>query len=270
MMDILEKIIANTKKEVVYRQNKISLISLENSSEYKKDRFSLSQSIYQKKLAILAEIKFRSPSKGIIHSKKDSLQIARLLGTGYEEVGAAAISVLTDETYFAGKKTYLTEVRKVTSIPILQKDFIIENYQIVEARSIGADAILLIAAALTPQKLRKLAQFARSLELEVLLEVHSLEELEKYLFPEINLVGVNNRNLKTFEVSIQNSLDLIEKIPVNYCRLSESGLQKPADILRLKKIGFDGFLIGETFMKTKNPAQSLKQLLIDLDASNQN
>ena len=233
-MDILKQIIANTKKEVACRKNKITLKTLENSSEYKKDRLSLAQAIYQKKLAILAEIKFKSPSKGVIHSKKNALQI----GKGYEEVGAAGISVLTDETYFAGKKTYLTEVRNGVNIPILQKDFVVEEYQILEARSIGADAILLIAAALTPQKLSDLAKFARNLELEVLLEVHCLEELEKYLTPEINLVGVNNRNLKTFAVNIQNGLQIIEKIPAHYCKLSERSDYRR--VLQQKKAGFDG------------------------------
>ena len=165
--------------------------------------------------------------------------------------------------YEAGaKKIIITEVRQMCSIPILQKDFILEEYQIIEARSIGADAILLIAAALSPQKLYSLAKFARNLELEVLLEVHCLEELEKYLTTEINLVGVNNRNLKTFEVSIQNSLDLIEKIPAHYCKLSESGLTNIETILQLKKAGFDGFLIGETFMKTKEPKAALNDLLV--------
>ena len=265
-MDILTQIIANTKKEVACRKNKITLKTLENSSEYKKDRLSLAQAIYQKKLAILAEIKFKSPSKGVIHSKKNALQI----GKGYAEVGAAGISVLTDETYFAGKKTYLTEVRNGVNIPILQKDFVVEEYQILEARSIGADAILLIAAALTPQKLSDLAKFARNLELEVLLEVHCLEELEKYLTPEINLVGVNNRNLKTFAVNIQNGLQIIEKIPAHYCKLSESGIRTTEELLQLKKAGFDGFLMGETFMKTEDPAHTLKQLLLKFDECSKN
>ena len=215
----------------------------------------------------LAEIKFQSPSKGIIHSTMDAVQ---KIGKGYKESGAAAISVLTDEFYFSGKKNYLTKVKKTTRIPILQKDFIIEESQIIESRSIGADAILLIAAAMMPQKLHSLAKFARSLALEVLLEVHNLEELEKYLIPEINLVGVNNRNLKTFEVNIQNSLDLIEKIPANYCKLSESGLDSAYTIQKLKNAGFDGFLVGELFMKTEEPDKALKKLLLKFNEISQN
>ena len=257
-MNILEKIIADKQKEVIHQKKQISIKELENTPDYLKNRVSLVQSIYQKKCAILAEIKFKSPSKGIICSQRNPVEIGR----GYEQAGAAGISVLTDEKYFAGKKKYLKEVRQMCSIPILQKDFILEEYQIIEARSIGADAILLIAAALTHQKLSDLAKFARNLELEVLLEVHCLEELEKYLTPEINLVGVNNRNLKTFEVSIQNSLDLIEKIPAHYCKLSESGLTNIETILQLKKAGFDGFLMGETFMKTKEPKAALNDLLV--------
>ena len=257
-MNILEKIIADKQKEVIHQKKQISIKELESTPDYFKNRVSLVQSIYQKKCAILAEIKFKSPSKGIICSQKNPVEIGR----GYEQAGAAGISVLTDEKYFAGKKKYLKEVRQMCSIPILQKDFILEEYQIIEARSIGADAILLIASALSPQKLYSLAKFAQNLELEVLLEIHNLEELEKYLNSDINLVGINNRNLKTFEVSIQNSLDLIEKIPAHYCKLSESGLTNIETILQLKKAGFDGFLIGETFMKTKEPKAALNDLLL--------
>ena len=156
-MNILEKIIADKQKEVIHQKKQISIKELENTPDYLKNRVSLVQSIYQKKCAILAEIKFKSPSKGIICSQRNPVEIGR----GYEQAGAAGISVLTDEKYFAGKKKYLKEVRQMCSIPILQKDFILEEYQIIEARSIGADAILLIAAALSPSKIYSLAKFAK-------------------------------------------------------------------------------------------------------------
>lgn len=259
-MDILTQIVANTKKELQTRKQNCSVKELEKTANYKKNRISLSQAIRDKSgTAIIAEIKFKSPSSGKLHDKIEPAKI----GLGYQTAGATAISVLTDEKYFSGKTEYLTKTREVTEIPILRKDFILEEYQIVEARAIGADAILLLAAILKPKELLRLARFANAIGLETLLEIHD-EQLADYLTPAINLVGINNRNLKTFEVNIKNSLKLVEQIPANYCKLSESGLSSADTIKKLVQAKFDGFLIGETFMKSDNPAKSLEKLLSEL------
>ncbi len=159
---------------------------------------------------------------------------------------------------------YLTSVREVVEIPVLRKDFIVDEYQLLEAKAIGADVILLIAACLEPKRLEELAKSAKSLGLEVLMEVHDKEELDRSLNPYLDVVGVNNRNLKTFDVSVQTSLALAEFIPDDFRKISESGLKDAQTIVDLKKGGFEGFLIGETFMKTENPAQALQQLISDI------
>jgi indole-3-glycerol phosphate synthase len=174
---------------------------------------------------------------------------------GYEQAGASALSILTDQHYFGGATEDLELARKQVTIPILRKDFVVDEYQIVEAKSMGADCILLIAAALTPEKVQSLAAFAHSLGLEVLLEVHNLEELEQSFCEPLDVVGVNNRNLKTFEVSLATSLELVDSIPNQAVKISESGISDPATLVAFRKAGFDGFLIGENFMKSIHPEQ---------------
>ena len=259
MSNILAKILNNTKKELEQRKELVSIKELEKKQYYQQKRISLTQSIKKTANAIIAEIKFRSPAKGQLRTTIDPAN----LGLGYQKAGAAAISVLTDEKYFAGKLEYLSEVRNVTNIPILRKEFIIDKYQIIESRAIGADTILLIAAALPPEQIKALAKFARSLELEVLLEIHQ-ENLADFLSDDINLVGINNRNLKSLEISVQNSLDLIKQIPNQFVKISESGLNDFAIIKKLQQAGFDGFLMGEAFMKTVSPKKSLATLLANL------
>ena len=183
---------------------------------------------------------------------------------GYENAGASGISVLTDMHYFGGSLDDLLLGRASVQIPLLRKEFIIDEYQLLEAKAFGADAILLIAAVLTKQEIKYLSDFAQSLALEVLLEVHDQEELEKSIMPNINLIGVNNRNLKTFEVSLQNSIDLVNHIPNDFVKISESGLTSTDDIKLLKNHGFQGFLIGENFMKTDNPGKNLEQFINQL------
>jgi indole-3-glycerol phosphate synthase len=172
------------------------------------------------------------------------------------QAGASALSILTDKVYFGGTSEDLKTARKFNYCPILRKDFVVDEYQILEAKSIGADCILLIAAALEPAKLKSLALFAKSLGLEVLLEVHDGEELEKSLCEAVDLVGINNRNLKTFEVSLEVSMRLVEKIPSSFLKISESGISDPSTLVTLRKAGFDGFLIGENFMKSARPEQA--------------
>ena len=183
---------------------------------------------------------------------------------GYVSAGAAALSVLTDEKFFGGKNDDLTAARKVNACPILRKDFTIDEYQIVEAKSIGADAILLIAAILKPTEVKTLSNFARSLNLEVLLEVHDEHELKSNLDSRVDLIGVNNRNLKTFEVSINTSKKLGELIPDDVVKVSESGISSVESIMELRTFGFQGFLIGENFMKSQNPADEAKRFMSKL------
>lgn len=249
-MTILEEIIAHKKKEVEEKKELYPVKLLERSVYFPGKAVSLKHYLSRKdKCGIIAEIKRKSPSKGVINPY---ISIERT-SIGYMQAGAAALSILTDEKYFGGSNDDLTNARNFNFCPILRKDFIIDEYQILEAKSIGADVILLIAAALEPEKLKKLAIFARSLGLEVLMEVHNEMELKENLHPEIDIIGVNNRDLKTFEVSIQNSIRLADVIPSSFMKISESGISDPDTIIELRTFGFRGFLIGEYFMHRSRP-----------------
>ena len=173
------------------------------------------------------------------------------------QAGASALSILTDEKFFKGSNADLTEARKFNFCPILRKDFVVDEYQIIEAKSIGADAILLIAECLEKDEIAQFAKLAKSLGLEVLMEVHSKDQLSK-ICPDLDLIGVNNRNLGTFEVSVQTSIDLFDHIPSDFVRISESGISEPKTIRELKAVGFDGFLIGERFMGTGEPGRACR------------
>ena len=262
-MNILDKIVANTKKEVEERKSQVTVGELEYSPFFSRDCHKVTEFLVNpEKSGIIAEIKKQSPSKGIIN---DSISVEEV-GIGYEKSGASAISVLTDFEFFGGRMDYLTEVREKVNIPVLRKDFMIDEYQVVEAKAIGADFILLIAACLTPAEMKNLATLAHSLGMQVLMEVHNEEELLRSIMPELDVIGVNNRNLKTFDVSIQTSLDLLKFIPDEFKKVSESGLSEVSDMKTLRNAGFDGFLIGETFMKTADPAAALDQLARELKA----
>ncbi len=259
-MDILEKII-HTKKPQVERQKQLVPVSvLEQSEFFNRQGFSLKTALQTPGASgIIAEFKRKSPSKGYIKRDADPVEIT----TGYARAGASGLSVLTDMDFFGGDTTDLIQVRQNNKIPVLRKDFIFDEYQIIEAKSIGADLILLIAEVLTQKEIARFVGLAHSLGLEVLMELHSEEQLEK-IIPEIDLIGINNRNLKTFEVSLQNSIDLIGKLPPEFVFVSESGIRNPEDILMLKEYGFQGFLIGESFMKTDNPPQACKNFIDSL------
>ncbi|HSZ25987.1 MAG TPA: indole-3-glycerol-phosphate synthase, partial [Cytophagaceae bacterium] len=206
------------------------------------------------KSGIIAEHKRKSPSKGIIN---DQLTVEEIV-KGYASAGASAVSVLTDNPSFGGSDEDLIKARAVIDLPILRKDFIVDEFQIIEARSIGANIILLIAACLTPEEINRLADFAKSLGMEVLLEVHSEAELKPNCFDSIDCIGVNNRNLKDFSVQVSLSKELASKIPDRFLKISESGIDSFETILDLKEYGYKGFLIGENFMKTSNPGASMK------------
>ena len=257
-MDILQKIIAHKEKEVTERKGLFPPKLLEQSIYFESKPVSLKKYLLREdKSGIIAEFKRKSPSKGMInaHAKVERTTI------GYMQAGASALSVLTDSEFFGGKNEDLSTARKFNFCPVLRKDFIIDEYQIIEAKSIGADAILLIAACLAPERLKELAAFAKTLQLEVLMEIHNEEELHPYLSPDLDVVGVNNRNLKTFETSIETSKMLVDKIPNEFVKISESGISAPSTIVELKKVGFQGFLIGETFMKTGRPERAAAEFI---------
>jgi len=257
-MDILEEIIAHKHKEVEEKKSLFPTKLLERSLYFKGQSVSLKKYLLREdKSGIIAEIKRQSPSKGVINAHVDVERIA----IGYMQAGASALSILTDQKYFGGSNDDLTKARKFNFCPILRKDFIIDEYQIVEAKSIGADAILLIAAALDPDKIKSLAQFARSLDLEVLMEVHNKKELESSINDYLDIVGVNNRDLKTFEVDINTSISLASHIPSEFVKISESGISNPESIQTLKSFGYEGFLIGERFMQSGRPERSCKRFI---------
>jgi indole-3-glycerol phosphate synthase len=248
-MNILEKIIEHKKKEVAERKKKIPEGLMKQSALYNRKIFSLKASLLDiTKTGIIAEYKRKSPSKGIINDTASVADVTK----GYTANGASALSILTDEHFFGGKSADL-EAARFNNIPILRKDFIIDEFQVTEARSIGADAILLIAANLTPGMVKKLAIYAKSIDLEVVLEIHDEDEL-KHICEEIDVVGVNNRNLKTFEVDIETSIRLSKLIPAGKIKISESGITEVSTINLLKQNGFNGFLVGEAFMKEAVPA----------------
>lgn len=259
-MNILDKIIESKRKEITFKKSVVSVAQLENSDLFNKKTSSLSKSIINSPFGIIAEHKRRSPSKATINNSFSVEEVVK----GYENAGASGISVLTDMQYFGGSLEDLFLARASVRIPLLRKEFIVDEYQLLEAKAFGADAILLIAAVLSKLEIKQLSEFAQSLALEVLLEVHNGEELEKSIMPSLDLIGVNNRNLKTFEVSLSNSVDLVTQIPDDFVKISESGLSMPTDVKMLKSIGFQGFLIGENFMKTDSPGKSLEQFINQL------
>lgn len=248
-MNILDKIIDFKRTEVAASKSRVSASQLERSPLFSRQVISLRDVLqHPDSTGIIAEFKRRSPSKGAINMKADVVKVT----TAYTAHGAAALSVLTDTEFFGGISDDLTAAR-VNSIPILRKDFIIDEYQLLEARSMGADVILLIAACLTPAEVKRLAAFAKSLHLEVLLEIHHEGELG-HICEDCDVVGVNNRDLKSFTVDISRSLELSLRIPADKIKISESGITDTGTIQTLRSAGFKGFLIGENFMKQEDPA----------------
>lgn len=260
-MNILDNIVAYKKKEVEDRKGLYPVKLLEQSIYFETQPVSMSRYVLRDDLTgIIAEFKRQSPSKGVINAYA-SVERTTL---GYMQAGASALSVLTDKPSFGGSNDDLTTARKFNFCPIIRKDFTIDEYQIIEAKSIGADAILLIAAILTPQEAKQLCSFAQSLGMEVLLEVHDELELRANLGVEANLVGVNNRNLKTFDVSLDVSKRLAELIPSHLVKVSESGISAPETIVELRKHGYRGFLMGENFMKHGRPEKAAREFITSL------
>lgn len=260
MMTILDKIIANKREEVAKARAEVPVEELKKSAYYSRPTLSLRQRLLKEESSgIIAEFKRKSPSKGEIHPGASVEAIV----LGYGENGAAGISVLTDTDFFGGCREDLMKAREVNPFtPLLRKDFMIDEYQLYEARAWGADVILLIAANLTPEEILHLSRKARELDLEVLLEIHDQEELERSPLDFVDIVGVNNRNLKNFaENNVNASLSLITHLPEALVKISESCISRPETVMQLKAVGYQGFLMGENFMKTADPAVALREFI---------
>ena len=251
-MTILDQINADKRIEVAQAKALVSIAELMKYSSYNKPVPSLTEFLLNpEKSGIIAEHKRQSPSKGLINGNVNLAEVVK----GYEEGGASAVSVLTDQKYFGGNLADLKEATSLLSIPVLRKEFIVDEYQIHEAKAYGASIILLIAASLTSEEVDRFAKLARELGMEVLFEVHNEDELLK-VSDYVNVVGVNNRDLKTFKVDIQQSVKLSTLIPEKFIKISESGISNPETVKMLKTFGYQGFLMGENFMKEANPGEA--------------
>lgn len=260
-MNILEKIVAHKKKEVEEQKSLVPVKALERSLYFENTALSMKKHLLMEgESGIIAEFKRMSPSEGIINAQANVADTT----IGYRRAGASALSVLTDVQFFGGKNEDLLVARKYNYCPIIRKDFIVDEYQIIEAKSMGADTILLIAAALQPNEVKSLAAFTKLMGMEVLLEVHNEKELREYIVDDVDIVGVNNRNLGTFETAIKTSIDLAELIPDQFVKISESGIKEPATIATLRKYGYKGFLMGTYFMKFENPEHACAEFIKEM------
>lgn len=257
-MNILDKIVAQKKLEVEAAKKILSVEELQNNKLFSRTTLSLKESV-QNRSGIIAEFKRQSPSKGIISTIQNPLSVV----SAYEKNGASGISILTDKEFFGGSKEDILAVRDHIDIPILRKDFMVDAYQFYEAKAMGADVVLLIAACLSPQQVSEFTALAHSLHLEVLLEIHTEEEL-LHFNTDIDLVGINNRNLKDFKVDLQHSVNLKNLLPAGTLSVAESGIYSTEDFVYLKEKGFDAFLMGEYFMKDENPGQKFEAFINDL------
>ena len=257
MDSILSTILRYKKKEVNERKKKNLQYSLMCKIKQVPDAISLRKALQTEGASgIIAEFKPKSPSAGVLNIGAKADEVTK----GYVAAGASALSVLTDSRFFGSSFENFSLARQNNGCPILLKDFVIDEYQVFEARSLGADVILLIAAALSRNEVKSLATLAGSLNMECILEVHSVEELD-FLCPEISIVGVNNRNLNTFGVDLSRSLDIAGQIPGDYLKITESGIKRPEDAVSLRKAGFNGFLIGSHFMKNPDPAEECRKFI---------
>lgn len=257
-MNILDTIIERKRQEIKDSKSSISVQQLKDSEFFNRNTLSLKETL-QSKSGIIAEFKRQSPSKGIINDKVSPIEVV----SAYENFGASAVSILTDKDFFGGSFDDILSVRKEINIPILRKDFMIDEYQFYEAKSIGADVILLIAACLSPSQVLEFTELSHELGLEVLLEIHTEEEL-KHINKSIDFVGINNRNLKDFKVDLQHSVNLKNQLPKDVLSIAESGIYNIEDFNFLKEKGFDGFLMGEYFMKNESPAKAFEDFISNI------
>ena len=259
-MTILDQILADTRALVLRRKSEVPVAALEARPAFRAPTLSLAEALRRSDSAqppaIIAEIKKASPSQGVISEDFHPVDTAR----AYKKAGAAAISVLTEPTHFQGSLDTLAKVRLAADLPLLRKDFIVDAYQLVEARAFGADAVLLIAAALDPAELRDLHDAATDLGLDALVEVHSAAELDALDLDRVQILGVNNRDLRTFDVDVERAPRLLADVPERIVRVAESGLRDAADLAMLRRRGIDAVLIGETFMRSRHPGDALRQL----------
>jgi indole-3-glycerol phosphate synthase len=255
---ILEKIKKHKLETVTLKKSQFSTKILETSPLFDNTCFSMKNEILNsQKSGIIAEFKRKSPSKGNINLDADVEEVT----TGYLKVGAAALSVLTDEEFFGAARNDFEIARKINQSPILRKDFIVDEYQIIETKAMGADVILLIAKMLSKEEINAFSMLAKSIGLEVFLEFHNEQEIMNNTFENIDLVGINNRNLNSFEVDIENSIRLASLLPNHVIRIAESGIEKAETIQLFKREGFNGFLIGEYFMRSENPVKTCEELI---------
>jgi len=260
--DILKKILNRKQQEVAQRSQTVSLkqmMSLAESADTPRGFVAaIEAKINAGKAAVIAEIKKASPSKGLLREHFIPAEIAK----SYEQHGAACLSILTDKDFFQGDEVYLEQARVATSLPVIRKDFIIDPYQVYEARAINADCILLIVSALDDQQLSDLTDLALNLDMDVLVEVHDAAELERALFLNLPLIGINNRNLSTFETRLETTLELLNHIPESHTVITESGIHTPADVALMRDNNVNGFLIGEAFMRADDPGHQLSTLFV--------
>jgi indole-3-glycerol phosphate synthase len=260
MSDILDKIVAVKREEVAaaVMQKSLAVVRADAESRVLTRDFegAMRAKIAAGQAAVIAEIKKASPSKGVLRADFIPADIAQ----SYAEHGAACLSVLTDKQFFQGSVDFLKQARASCDLPVLRKDFMIDTYQVYEARAMGADAILLIAACLDDAQMAEMEAVARSLDMAVLVEVHDKAELERALKLKTRLVGINNRNLKTFEVSLQTTLDMLPDVPADRLLVTESGIQTPEDVLRMREAKVNAFLVGEAFMRSSEPGEALSKL----------
>lgn len=255
MSTILDRIVEDIHEKIAVSKKRVPQEQLADSSFYHRETYSFSSAVKIKGASgVISEFKRRSPSKGLINGEADVREIT----IGYQEAGATAISVLTNETFFGGCNEYLIAARDKVTIPILRKEFIVDPYQIHEAKSIGADFILLIAEILTKSQVEEYTELAHSLGLEVLMELHSEDQLKK-ISPHLDAVGINNRNLKDFTVDIDKSIKMAKSLPKELIKVAESGLSDPQTAITMRDNGFSAFLVGEQFMKQDNPALACKE-----------
>lgn len=263
MKDILSDIVAHKRVEVAAQKATCPLDMICREIEINTYKtFSLHDALTKDDFGIIAEFKRKSPSKGWIHRDADVREVT----TSYRQNGAAVLSVLTDEAFFGGSLADLDAVVEESNIPVLRKDFIVDEYQIYDAKLHRANAILLIAAAITKAECLRFTEIARQLELDVLLELHDEREIE-YIIPQHNLIGVNNRNLGSFVTTVDKSFEMAELLPKNAVLVSESGISDPQTVRQLRQVGYRGFLIGENFMKNGTPGESLAEFIQSLQAS---
>lgn len=262
MADILQKIVEQTKEDLAKRKRKVSYSDFCSFSQFEKSRKSFRDALQKNStVSLITEVKKASPSKGVIRADFNPVKLA----DAYIENGASAISVLTDEPFFQGSLTYLEAISEISSVPLLRKDFLIDPYQIKEARAYGADAVLLIATICEGNQLSELLAAAKEFDMQALVECYHEQEIDSLNWDEIEIMGVNNRNLNTFEVDLHRGVHLLQKASENVVRISESGIHKPDDILVLYKNGIHAALIGEHFMRQSDPGKAVRDLIDEVD-----